>query len=126
MESIKRLLQFLNDNWSAIIVILSLIFSIAYKVKSFLEMSKEAKKQAAWDGIKKIILSLVANAETNWGASTGEIKKSEVIQEIYKLYPQLKDIDDQTSVERGIDAMIEKALWQMKEIINNTNNENLK
>lgn len=119
MESIKRLLQFVNDYWTAIVIILSLIVSIVHKIKSFISMSKEAKTQAAWDGIKKIMLSLVANAETNWGGSTGAIKRSEVIQEVYKLYPQLKDVEDQVSVEHGLDAMIEKSLWQMREILDN-------
>lgn len=117
MESIKNLLEFLNENWSMILTIACLLYSLCVKIKNLVKMSKEEKEAAAWQGVQKIMLALVSSAEKEWGGSTGEIKRSEIIEKVYSQYPILKEVANQAAVERKIDELIDKALCQMRDVI---------
>lgn len=119
MQSIVNLLQFLNNNWSMIIIIIGLGITLYKKIKSYLKLSTQQKIDVAWQQIEEIIMKLVSDAELDWKdfSKAGQIKRSAVIEKIYKDYPILNKIMDQDEVLKKIDELIDEAL---KEVVSVT------
>lgn len=124
LSGIKNFIQFINDNWTAICVLLSLLFIIYSRIKKYLKMSDEEKIFAVKKQIKEIILKLVAEAEFNYEdlAKSGAIKRSQVIEKIFSTYPILLSVVDQESIVSWIDELIDDALKTMREIFLNNSN----
>lgn len=119
MQSIVNLLQFLNNNWSMIIIIIGLGLTLYKKIKSYLKLSTQQKIDVAWQQIEEVIMKLVSDAELDWKdfSKAGQIKRSAVIEKIYKDYPILNKIMDQDEVLKKIDELIDEAL---KEVVSVT------
>lgn len=121
MDSIRRTVSFIIDNWSAIATVICIIIAVSLRIKSFMRLSKEDREKAAWDAVKKIMLALVSSAEKEWGSKTGAIKRAEIIQQIYKAFPVIKEQADQQAVERRLDELIDKSLCEMRDILDSAN-----
>ncbi len=127
MEAIMRFLTFIIQNWTAIVAIAALLFAIYLKAKTeiskWLKMTDEEKQKEldnqvakAKQAIASYILSYVATAEIDWeGTGLGPIKRAQVIEKIYKDYPILLDVVDQTALIQFIDTLIDEALEVVRE-----------
>ena len=123
MQGIDNLIKFLAENWTFIVIIISIIIKAIISVSDFMKKSKEERKAAAWAELSRIALSLVSDAETEWGSKTGAIKKSEVIKKIYDKLPALSEIANEEETSEQIDKIIDDALEQMREILKNKESE---
>ena len=129
MKSLENLLKFIVENWSQIVLILTLIMTIAMKTKAFFEDWKnktkeekeEAKKKAiesAKSAVKEYILVAVSKAELDWKEVDGKLgptKRAQVIGEIFEKYPILTTIENKEEVIKYIDELIDKSLKIVKE-----------
>ena len=119
LDGIKNFLQFVNDNWTAIIIIISLIIALYQKIKSYLSKSNDEKITVAKQQIKEIILKLISDAEVDyedWNKA-GSIKRAQVIQKMFEEYPILAKIADQTELIKWLDDTIDEALNTLREIV---------
>lgn len=127
LKGIQNFLQFINNNWTIIIIIISLLIVLYQKIKSFVSKSNEEKIEQAKKQIKEICLKLVTDAEIdyeNWNQA-GSIKRAQVIQKIFTDYPILAKVTDQESLIKWIDDTINNALEELRKIVTeNTNIEN--
>ena len=123
MQGIDNFIRFLAENWTFIVIIISIIIKAIISVSDFLKKSKEERKAAAWSELARIALSLVSDAESEWGSKTGEIKKSEVIKKIYDKLPAVSEIANEAETSEQIDKIIDDALEQMREILKNKESE---
>lgn len=121
LTGITNFLQFINNNWTAIIIVIGLILAIYKKIVNYLNLSTEQKIDLAKEQIKEVILSLVSEAELEWEdyKKSGDIKRSQVIAQIYELYPILNRAIDQSNVIEWIDNLIDSALADMHLIFEN-------
>ena len=119
MESIVKLLSFLNDNWTFIITIIGLGIGLYTKIKNYINKSREEKINIALEQIRKSMLDLVVEAEREYGEKTGALKRSKVLKEIYNSYPVLKDYIKQEDLEKKLDDIIDISLDKMKEMLSN-------
>jgi hypothetical protein len=133
MNSLQKTLQFIVDNWSQIIIILTLLLTIYTKLKKFIEDWKnktEAEKKAeaekafnkavetAKKALADYILILVSKAEIDWQSEDGKLgktKRAQVIEEIYKKYPILEQVEDKKELLAYIDNLINEALKTVRE-----------
>ena len=127
MKGLLRFLQLIEENWTTLAAIATLLFAIYMKIKSsvnkWLKMTDEEREKEKQEQIKKAkqaianyILSLVADAEVNWeGTGLGPIKRAQVIEKIYKEYPILLEVVDQQELMRFIDEHIDLALEIVRE-----------
>lgn len=131
---ITNFLKFVNENWTSIVVIISLIIAIIQKIRNFLAISNEEKISIAKAQIREIILKFVAEAEMDfeeWNKA-GSIKRSQVIQKIFDEYPILKKVTNQKSLVHWIDVLINNSLVDLRKIVevndakdtNESNSEN--
>ena len=126
--SVQNFLQYINDNWTAIIIVIGLAMALAKKIKNFFNKSYDEKIAVAKDQIKEIMLKLVTDAEVDYyeWVKAGGIKRSQVIERIYSMYPVLSDVVDQESLIKWIDSIIDEALSTMRDVFekNRENKEN--
>ena len=122
MTAIYNFLTWIENNWTMIVAIVTLLFAIYMKAKTainrWLKMTDEERQKETEEQIKKAkqaianyILSLVAQAEIDWAdKGLGPIKRAQVIEKIYKDYPILLEVVDQQELMRFIDEHIDLAL----------------
>ena len=118
LNGIQNFLQFINDNWTIIIVIIGLIISIVKKIKDYFSKTDEEKIAIAKKQIQEIILRLVTDAEMDYleWTSAGCIKRAQVIEQIFEMYPVLSKVTKQENIIAWIDSVIDDALKTMREI----------
>ena len=119
MEGIKNLLTFLNENWTMILVCVGLIVSISKKTIEFFSKSDEEKIEIAKAQINQAILKMIADAEEDYSEwqKAGQIKRSQVIEQIYAQYPILEKAISQEEIVKYIDEQIDSALITLREIL---------
>ena len=127
MQGIQNFLQLLNDNWITILVCLGCVAGIVRKTVDFFSKSDDEKVKIAKSQIQEIILKMISDAECEWEDwnAAGSIKRSQVIEEIYRKYPILSKVRDQTALTEWIDNQIKESLKTLREIVA-TNTEDSK
>ena len=123
MEGIKNLLTFLNDNWTVILICIGAILSIAKKTYDYFSKSKEERIEIAKRQIEQEILKMISDAESEYKEweKAGEIKRSEVIGEIFKKYPILSKVVDQNELVDWLDDLIDSSLDTLRDIMKEQN-----
>lgn len=119
MTSVNNLLLWLNNNWSAIVICLCLLYSLYLKVKKLYIQNKQSNGELAKNLVKEIILSLVAKAEKEYSdvGGAGAIKRSQVIEETLKAYPELLNIMNEDELVKLIDELINESLKDIRDIM---------
>ena len=125
LDGIQNFLQLINDNWVSIVVIISLIASIVKKTVNLFKESDDEKIEIAKKQIQETMLRLVTDAECQYDewVKAGNIKRSQVIEEIFDKYPILSKVTNQEELIAWIDDVIDDSLDTLREIIaeQNTN-----
>lgn len=119
LNGLQNLLSFINDNWTAIIIIVGLILAILKKVKDYLSLSTEQKIDVAKEQIREMILKMVSDAEEDYSEweKAGSIKRSQVIEEIFERFPILSRVTNQEDLIKWIDEIIDEALVTLRQIV---------
>jgi len=119
LNGIKNFLQFVNDNWTSIIIIISLIIAIVQKARSYFSKSNKEKIESAKAQIQQIVLKLITDAEVDYSSweKAGSIKRAQVIQKIFAEYPILVKVADQQEIIDFIDHAINEALKELRKIV---------
>ena len=119
LDGIKNFLTFINNNWTTITVIISLLIALYKKVMAYLQQSQEKKIEIAKTQLSQTILKFITDAEVdyeNWNKA-GSVKRSQVIQRIYTEYPILSKVVDQEALIIWIDDLINNALKELRKIV---------
>ena len=118
LDGITKFLTFINDNWVLITTAFGLALAVVNKVKEYLSKSKEEKIEIAKAQISEVMLMLVTEAECDWREwqKCGEVKRAQVIDQVFAMYPILSQVTNQEEVIAWIDSAIDKALKTMRKI----------
>ena len=118
LNGIKNFLQFIEANWTNLIVIVGLSISLSRKVKAYFSKSNDEKIEIAKAQINQTMLKLVTEAEVDYleWQSAGCVKRSQVIDKIFTMYPILSTVTNQEELIVWIDEEIDEALKTMREI----------
>ena len=118
LTGIEKFLQFINDNWTSIIIVIGLALSVAKKASDYASKSTEEKIEIAKQQIGETILKLVTDAEEDYyqWASAGSVKRSQVIDNIFTKYPILSKVTNQEELIAWIDTTIDDALKIMRDV----------
>lgn len=119
LDGIKNFLQFVNDNWTTIIIIISLCIALYQKIKNYVSKSNDEKIAVAKKQVQEVILKLISDAEVDYNewVKAGSIKRAQVIKKIFEDYPVLAKVTDQTALIEWIDETIDNALKTLREIV---------
>lgn len=127
LNGIKNFLSLINDNWTTILVIIGLALALWKKIESYSKLSTDKKIEIAKKQISENILKLITQAEKDYAEweKAGSIKRSEVINEIYKEYPILAKVINQEELVKWIDEQIDNALPTLRDIIKQNEKDTL-
>lgn len=119
LAGLQNFLNIINDNWTTILVCAGLIVGIVKKTQDYLSKSDDEKIKIAKAQIKQVILKKISDAEVDYEEwnKAGSIKRSQVIAEIYREYPILSKVVDQTELTKYIDDAIDDALVELRKVI---------
>lgn len=119
LNGIQNFLQLINANWTTILVILGLSVGIVQKIQDYWTKSDEEKIEIAKAQIKETLLTLVSDAEMDYGEwnKTGSIKRSQVINELFDKYPVLSRALNQKELIQWMDHEIDGSLQTLRGII---------
>lgn len=113
MESLKKLAEFLYDNWSAIIIAIAVVITLINRVKAYASLSHDEKVAAAKKCVEAGIMEYVYEAEqwyNNNDVKQGLLKKANVISGIYKDYPILAALINQDEINKWLSDLIDEAV----------------
>lgn len=115
---IQNFLNFLNENWTMILSIIVTIVIIVKKTVAYFSLSKTEQIEIAKAQIKEIMLRLVTEAETDYQEmiKSGAIKRSQVIDKIFAMYPVLSKVTNQEEIISWIDNVIDDTLKEMRKV----------
>ena len=118
LNGIYNFLNFLSEHWTMICAIFVLIVAIGKKAMSFFGKTQEEQLAIAKAQIKEIMLMLVTRAEVSYSewVKAGEIKRAEVIDEVFAMFPILSKVTNQAEIIAFIDDAIDEALKTMRKI----------
>ena len=116
MKGIAQLLNFLNENWSFIIIIIGGGLLLYKKIVSHAKLSNDEKINAALCAIKNTIIGKMMEAQIDWYGikEAGLIKRAKVISDLYNEYPVLRNYVNQEELIKQIDSIIDEALVEVK------------
>lgn len=119
---IKNFLQLVYDNWFLIVAIIGLCYGIYKKISIFFNKTMEERIEIAKIQIQQAILKMITDSETEYSdwVKAGEIKRSQVIKQIYAEYPILEKVQNQDELIVWIDEQIKDALKTLRVIISET------
>lgn len=128
LNGITNFLQFINDNWTSILIIISIIVAIYEKIKKYMTKSQDEKVEIAKTQIKETILKMISDAEIDYDTwnKAGSIKRSQVIQKIFADYPILSKVMNQDNLIAWIDETIDEALKTLREIVKSNSSDSEK
>lgn len=118
LDGINKFLTFVNDNWVYITTIIGLAIAVGNKIKDYLNKSQDEKIEIAKAQINEVMLMLVTEAECDWREwqKCGEVKRSQVIDQVFAMYPILSKVTNQEEIIAWIDEAIDNALKTMRKI----------
>ena len=121
LDGVKNFLEFVNENWTTIVVIIGLIIAIAKKGVAFFSKSDVEKIAIAKKQIQETMLKLITDAEENYNEwkQAGSIKRAQVIDELFANYPILSKVTNQEDLIKWIDDVIDESLITLREIVEN-------
>lgn len=118
LNGIKNFLWLINEYWTTIIVIIGLILTIYKKIKKYQKLNDEQRVELAWKSVSETMLSMVMDVETDYGdwKQAGAIKRSEIINRVFKEFPILEKITNREQVIYMLDNLIDNSLEEMKKV----------
>lgn len=119
LDGIKNFLMFINNHWTEIVVVAGLGLAAWKKIEAYLRKSDEEKIQIAKNQLRETILKFVTKAEVDYDdwVKAGAVKRAQVIDEIFEKYPILNRVTNQDTLISEIDALIDEALHELREIL---------
>lgn len=121
LNGIQNFLMLVNEHWTEITVIIGLLLILIKRVEEYIDKTDEEKIDIAKKQLNETILKLVTDAEMDYQEwiKAGAVKRAQVIEKIFVMYPILAKITNQEDLIVWIDEMIDNALKTMRDILSN-------
>lgn len=123
LDGVRNFLEILNENWTTILVVLGLIITLVKKTLQYFSKTDEERIAIAKEQITQKMLKLIGDAEEDYEdwKKAGELKRAQVIGEIFDTYPILSKVTDQDELIKWIDDTIDDSLVTLRKIIEENN-----
>lgn len=118
LNGIQNFLMLVNEHWTEIIVIIGLLLILVKRVKEYIGKTDDEKIEIAKKQLKETVLKMVTDAEMDYQewVKAGAVKRAQVVEEIFVMYPILAKVTNQEDLITWIDEVIDEALKTMRDI----------
>lgn len=119
MNGINNFANLIQGQWTNIVVVIAIIAGLVRSIITYYTMNEEQRVQAALKVISEEIMKMMVQAEIQWKdyKKSGELKRSQVIKDIYNQFPFLSRYMDQEKLVQTIYDMIDKQMDNMNELM---------
>lgn len=119
LNGLQNFLSWIDENWTSILVVIGLCIGLWKKIDDYLGKSTEEKIAIAKNEITNAMLKMISDSQKDYASwkQSGEIKRSQVIRQIYKEYPILSKVADQDTLIEWIDEQIDNSLVELRKVI---------
>lgn len=118
LNDIQNFLMLVDEHWTEIIVIIGLLLILVKRIKEYIGKTNEEKIEIAKKQLKETVLKMVTDAEMDYQewVKAGAVKRAQVVEEIFVMYPILAKVTNQEELIKWIDVIIDEALKTMRDI----------
>ena len=118
LNGIQNFLMLVNEHWTEIIVIIGLLLILVKRVKEYIGKTDDEKIEIAKKQLNETVLKMVTDAEMDYQewVKAGAVKRAQVVEEIFVMYPILAKVTNQEELIKWIDEIIDEALKTMRDI----------
>lgn len=130
LTGLRNFLEIIYNNWTTICVIIGLLIGLYQKARKLFKKNQENKLEldreelerqieVAKKHIQEAMLKMITTAETDFESwnKAGEIKRSQVIKQVFDEYPILSKAVDQEAVVEWIDIQIDESLKTLRKVV---------
>lgn len=93
---------FIQEHWSTLLVVITIVAAIVLFVVKFLKLSPEQQRER----IRTALLAIVTEMEKQYGPKTGSIKRSQAYSQLVKLFPVLTIFLSQETFDKLLDEAL--------------------
>ena len=119
MNGINNFANLIQGQWTNIVVVIAIVAGLVRSIINYYTMNEEQRVQAALKVISEELMKMMVQAEIQWKdyKKSGELKRSQVIKDIYNQFPFLSRYMDQEKLVQTIYEMIDKQMDNMNELM---------
>jgi len=119
MNGINNFANLIQGQWTNIVVVIAIVAGLVRSIITYYTMNEEQRVQAALKVISEELMKMMVQAEIQWKdyKKSGELKRSQVIKDIYNQFPFLSRYMDQEKLVQTIYEMIDKQMDNMNELM---------
>lgn len=119
MNGINNFANLIQGQWTNILVVIAIVAGLIRSIINHSTMNEEQRVQAALKVISEELMKMMVQAEIQWKdyKKSGELKRSQVIKDIYNQFPFLSRYMDQEKLVQTIYDMIDKQMDNMNELM---------
>ena len=120
MTGFNNFIHLIQSQWTNIVVVIAIIATVVKTALSYSSMTEEQRVQSALKVVKEELMRLMCQAEIQWKdyKKSGDLKRSQVIKDIYNQFPFLSKYMDQDKLVKTIYEMIDKQMDNMDNLLN--------
>ena len=120
MTGFNNFIHLIQSQWTNIVVVIAIIATVVKTALSYSNMTEEQRVQSALKVVKEELMRLMCQAEIQWKdyKKSGDLKRSQVIKDIYNQFPFLSKYMDQDKLVKTIYEMIDKQMDNMDNLLN--------
>ena len=120
MTGFNNFIHLIQSQWTNIVVVIAIIATVVKTALSYSSMTEEQRVQSALKVVKEELMRLMCQAEIQWKdyKKSGDLKRSQVIKDIYNQFPFLSKYMDQDRLVKTIYEMIDKQMDNMDNLLN--------
>lgn len=120
MTGFNNFIHLIQSQWTNIVVVIAIIATVVKTTLSYSSMTEEQRVQSALKVVKEELMRLMCQAEIQWKdyKKSGDLKRSQVIKDIYNQFPFLSKYMDQDKLVKTIYDMIDKQMGNMDNLLN--------
>lgn len=120
MTGFNNFIHLIQSQWTNIVVVIAIIATVVKTALSYSTMTEEQRVQSALKVVKEELMRLMCQAEIQWKdyKKSGDLKRSQVIKDIYNQFPFLSKYMDQDKLVKTIYEMIDKQMDNMDNLLN--------
>ena len=125
MAGFNNFIHLIQNQWTNIIVVIAIIATVIRTTLNYSALSQEQRVQSALKVINEELMKLMCQAEIQWKdyKKSGDLKRSQVIKDIYNQFPFLSKYMDQDALVKKIYEMIDKQMDNMNNLLNKTDDK---
>lgn len=125
MTGFNNFIHLIQNQWTNIVVVIAIIATVIRTTLNYSALSQEQRVQSALKVINEELMKLMCQAEIQWKdyKKSGDLKRSQVIKDIYNQFPFLSKYMDQDALVKKIYEMIDKQMDNMNNLLNKTDDK---